>query len=58
MKLKKHQLRWFISRIGHYVVLDNSISLFEPPVLISDKDHAKGLHVHQDRGHRYNLTLK
>mgnify|MGYP001610291730 CR=1 FL=1 len=48
----KHQQRWF--KKGMTVTLNNSLSLFEPPILIASEQHAKALHASQDKGHRYN----
>jgi len=50
---QKHQLRWFESRVGKEITLNNTISLFEPPILIASKDHAKALYTSQYKNYTY-----
>lgn len=55
---KKHGKGWFIRRIGEDVILNNYVDLFNVPVKIDSLKHAKALHAHQDKGHRYTDKIK
>jgi hypothetical protein len=53
MKTKPKPLFWFINRVGKDIIKNNVLSLFEPPITIASKEHAKALHAAQDKGNRY-----
>lgn len=57
-KPAKKPLGWFIGNIGKDIVLNNTLNLFSPPIRIADERHAKALHAHQDKGHRYTNKTK
>jgi len=51
---KPHPLRWFENRTGKEVI-KNYLSLFNPPVKIESKQHAKALFITQrEKGYRYS----
>jgi hypothetical protein len=48
-----HPLRWFENRAGKEII-KNCQDLFNPPVLIASKQHAKALfNTQKDKGYRY-----
>jgi hypothetical protein len=57
MVKQKHKLIWFLNRIGELVIKNNNISLFNDPVLIADKHHAKALYLSQsEKNFTYSQT--
>ena len=57
-KGQKHQLIWFVNRVGKYVVKNGSIDMFNPPVLIASIMHAKALWITQkEKGYNYSESL-
>ena len=54
----RHQLIWFVNRVGKYVVKNGSIDMFNPPVLIASIMHAKALWITQkEKGYNYSESL-
>lgn len=52
-KLKpRKSLSWFERNVGKNIIQHHT-DLFNPPVRVEDKKHAKALHAHQDKGFRY-----
>ena len=47
MKKDRHKLIWFINRVGKYVVKNNTIDFFNPPIQIASIMHAKALYITQ-----------
>ena len=48
-----HPLRWFENRTGKEII-KNYLTLFNPPVKIESKQHAKALFITQrEKGYRY-----
>ena len=50
-------LSWFEKMVGKDIAL-KGYDLFEPPIRVADKHHAKALHAKQDKGYRYQNKLK
>lgn len=53
---KKHRLIWFEGRIGQYIIKNAASDLFNPPILIQSKQHAKALFLTQEKNHTYEET--
>lgn len=49
----KRQLIWFENRVKKSITKNCASDLFNPPVLITSKMHAKALYASQDKGNRY-----
>lgn len=50
---KRNSLAWFKGNVGSFVAKNDTIDLFQPPILVASKDHAKALYAAQDKGNRY-----
>ena len=51
---KKHRLKWFEFRVGHYLIKNGSSDLFNEPIKIESRGHAKALWITQTKGHAYS----
>jgi len=52
-KRQKHPLRWFENRVNKEIV-KNCADLFNPPIFITSKQHAKALYLTQnEKGYIY-----
>lgn len=51
----KHKLIWFENRVDKYITKNCASDLFNPPIMIASKMHAKALYITQSAGHRYSL---
>jgi len=57
-KAKKHQLIWFVHRIGQYVIRNGVADMFNPPIQIASLMHAKALWITQkEKGYNYSETI-
>lgn len=51
----KHTKAWFFHRVGKEVIKDPCATLFNPPIRIDSKDHARALYISQtEKGWRYS----
>lgn len=52
----KKPLSWLEKMVGKDIAL-KGYDLFQPPIRVADKHHAKALHAKQDKGYRYQNKL-